>query len=383
MNLAIIKKNFDENGGGAERYAAAVAAGLSKRGHSIAVLSEKFVQPKTAEIRFVKVQRSVFRGFSRTSNFHRSVQKSLKNLDYDLSYALSRSFPTDIFRVSEQIHAVWAETGLSPAERLNPRHLELLSIEHQIFSPENTKALVCNSELTKKQIAERFKYPDEQIFHIRNGVDRSKFYPAGQAEICEIRRKLNLEGGRAVLLFPAGNFKIKGISSIVRTIRSLPPELRDEILVLAIGGDIDKSQLSLFEKNGLENLFRYDGRVKNMRDYYLASDLLFYPSVYEPFGNVCLEAAACGVPSLTTELNGSSELVDHGKSGFLVADAGRSDEMAKHISAFISMDKDKKMDFSRAAYKASLPYDWDRHMDELEALFRRLSIQRSQIMSPR
>lgn len=370
MEIAILKKKYDDSGGGAERYTAKVASALSIRGHEVSVLAETFRSSALCNINFIKIQRSNFKGFSRTANFHAMVQKTLKGHKFDLVYSVSRTYPTDIFRISEQIHAEWIRIAYKSWQRLNPRHFELLRLEKKIYSVKNTKALVTNSMLTKAQVIKNFGYPEEKIHFIRNGVDRQTFYPSsGPDEISEIRRSLQLPENKLILLFPAGNFKIKGFDSIIKTLLLLEPGLRANIFIAAVGGDLDRSGTSLLEKYGLEKNVRFEGRQSRMRDYYAASDLLFYPSLYEPFANVCLEACACGLPVLTTALNGSSELVTHGSGGYVVPSAGDTVKMAEHISEFFNMPMSGRAKFAETALMNSLPYDWDKHLDALEKLF--------------
>lgn len=49
------------------------------------------------------------------------------------------------------------------------------------------------------------------------------------------------------------------------------------------------------------------GGVKEPRPYFLASDLFVLPTLYDPFSNACLKAAAYGLPVLTTDGNGFAE----------------------------------------------------------------------------
>lgn len=52
--------------------------------------------------------------------------------------------------------------------------------------------------------------------------------------------------------------------------------------------------------------------------YYAASDCFVFPSYREGFPNVVLEAGAMGLPSIVTDINGSREIIEHGKNGLIV-----------------------------------------------------------------
>jgi len=96
MKIAILKKDYDMYGGGAERYAVKACEGLAARGHDVSVLSETFNGHLFDNLRHVRVGRKIFAGFSRTTAFHREVQAALKPSEYDVSVGLSRTFPWDM-----------------------------------------------------------------------------------------------------------------------------------------------------------------------------------------------------------------------------------------------------------------------------------------------
>lgn len=372
VKIAIVKKKFCESGGGgAERYAAKVCSELLKRGYDLKIYAEEIINVPADKYNFVRVPKTLLYGFSTTTNFHAAVQRQLRKDNSDLVYAISRTYPADLLRVSDQIYAVWIKKILRRKFYfLNPRHLELLRLEKKIFNPSNSGKIIVNSLLVKRQLISEFSFPEENIRHIRNGVDRTIFFPArDKNEICEIRKNLRLPENKFVFLFPACNFKIKGIECIIKTLENLDPTVKDKILILAVGGDIDSSGAKKMDKLGIGHLFRFDKRTERMRDYYVASDMLFFPSLYEPFANVCLEASACALPILTTEMNGSSELVRHGSSGFVVSEAMDFKAMSQAICDFIRLDAETRAKFAEESFKNSLPYDWDKHIDELEKLF--------------
>ena len=378
MEIALIKKNYDPCGGGAERYASEICSRLAKKGHRILIFSESFRNAEDTDACLIRVPRTSLRGFSRTSNFHSAVRKILKPHKFDISYSLSRTYPSDVFRVSEQIHTEWIKIAYPNWQKYNPRHREILKLEEKIYSPENTSAVVTNSMLTKKQIVANFAYPEERIHFIGNGVDRAKFFPpSGKDEICEIRGKLGFPEDKFVLLFIAANFKIKGFKSILETLSRIPCEIRGKLLVVAVGGNLDNRGAEKLEKHGLEKLVRFEGRRENMRDYYVGSDMLFYPSLYEPFANVCLEACACGLPVLTTATNGSSEVIDHNSGGFVVPSPADTELMAGHIVRFMDMSSADRKSFSENATKGAERYDWDEHIVQLEKLFEALIKKRT------
>lgn len=373
MRIGLIRRKYDPGGGGAEKVAANFVGQFTARGHSVSVLSESFEADQTDNLNWIRVPKGIMPSFSRTFSFHRNVQKLLSKLQFDVTYSMCRTFPVDIFRVTEQLHAVWLPVNYSSFAALNPRHRSILKLERKVLSPENTRYVVTNSKLTARQVVERFAYPSDRITVIRNGVDREKFFPARDAsEKAFLRETLGLDPEKYILLFVADNFRIKGLTQALKTLAGLDAELKRNTLLLVIGGDDPAPYRKTASGLGVSGNILFAGSRTNMRDYYAAADLLFYPSLYEPFANVCLEACACALPVLTTAMNGSSELVEDGGNGYLVSDAGKIEEMRKKVSEFAKLASNMRISFTKNALRAAEGYTWDNHVDKLEEFFYRV-----------
>lgn len=366
MKIALIKKDFKSRGGGAERYAREVATRLAKLGNHIYVHSETFENSLEINgIFHIPVHKKFFRGFSATVRFHRTVQKMIDRGQYDVIYSISKTYPSDVFRVTESLHCEWMKIRYSGIQRLNPRHSQILRLEKQIFKPTNTKFVLCNSNMIKEQICSNFPYPPERIFVIRNGVDHEEFYPSSFTERCEIRRRLKLDEQNLVLLFAASDFRIKGLEFALRAIAILPEKLKKKLVFLILGsGNKDYFVKLAIELGILQNL-RFEGSVSSMRDYYLASDILLHPTLYEPFANVCLEALACGLPVITTRTNGASELINEPENGYLVMMADRYGDIADKIEKYSLLSEGARQTMSIKALERSRGLSWDKHVEEL------------------
>jgi glycosyltransferase involved in cell wall biosynthesis len=109
---------------------------------------------------------------------------------------------------------------------------------------------------------------------------------------------------------------------------------------LKIGAKIDPSDMSYFD-NRIKPLLggagvQFLGEVGSREKVELlggAAALLFPISWPEPFGIVMIEAMACGVPVIAYPLGSVPEIVEHGLTGFVVADADRAVEAVKEIDS--------------------------------------------------
>ena len=384
MKIAIIKRKYmSEGGGGAERYARMIANGLIQKGHTIYILAKNFIGEESVNLIHIPVPSSHGINSSGNTAFHKSVQKILpkerNKYNFDIVYSISRTYPSDIFRVTEQVHIEWMKLFYSSIQKMNPRHRGILNLEKHIFQLKSTKAVVSNSQLVKDLVVKHYGFPAERIHVLRNGIDRSIFFPpTSPAEKQKLRRDLisdTITDNTIVLSFTSENFKIKGLDFAIQAISKLKPELQNKTLLAVLGGDNPAEFQKLADSLGVGNNITFLGRHKNPRNFYASADLMLYPSMGEPFGNVCLEACACGVPVLTTECNGSCEVVDPGKNGYIISSASDVDKMTEYINDFIRLDSVEKDDFSKNAVQATEPYSWDKHVDQLEKLIQEVRLE--------
>lgn len=89
---------------------------------------------------------------------------------------------------------------------------------------------------------------------------------------------------------------------------------------------------------------------------YASSDIFFFPSDTETFGNVTLEAMASGLPSVVADATGSRSLIKHGESGFVIP-VESSDKFYTFIEKLINDDK-LRLKMSLSAIEKADEYSW-------------------------
>ena len=110
-----------------------------------------------------------------------------------------------------------------------------------------------------------------------------------------------------------GNFERKGLRLILESLARLP-DLDVELTV--IGGT--RGETAEYERLVQDVRVRFVGFQEDVRPYLAASDAFVFPSAYEVFPLVCLQAAAAGLPLLVTRLYGVEEFMRDGETGWIV-----------------------------------------------------------------
>lgn len=328
MKIAIIRAEVSYTKGGAERYAANLCRELCEMGHEVWLLSEKLGVDVHPGIQHVPIKVRHLSSATRHRSFHENAQAALTAIQPDQTIALSRSFPSDAFRVSDPLHCFWMGIRYpgrfrSFVEHLNPRHRTILGLERAIFDPQNTRTIVTNSQLSKALIAEFYpNYPQERIRVIYNGVDHAQFRGKNQ-----MRKSSSLQ-----LLFVGQDFKRKGLTAVISAVAAAIAQGCDCRLSV-VGRDEPSPYQAQANLLGIGDKVRFTGSTKNIAVAYQEADLFVFPSHYDPFANVVLECLACGTPVITTTTNGSSEVVLEGKNGYVLE--GQSSCLAADISSRI------------------------------------------------
>jgi glycosyltransferase involved in cell wall biosynthesis len=153
-------------------------------------------------------------------------------------------------------------------------------------------------------------------------------------------------------------------------LRQLVPDLRVSIA----GSGPERAALERLSSSlGLANVVRFTGRLEtsDIACLYRDADLVLNPSRADNTPNSLLEAAACGVPIVTTNVGGVPYLVEHGRTAWLVpADSPR--EMAEAMSHVLG-DADLRQQLCAAASELAASCSWTVVRNQWLGLYRRLA----------
>ncbi len=148
---------------------------------------------------------------------------------------------------------------------------------------------------------------------IPNGVDVKAFRPDAGAR-AEVRRELAL--GDEFVWIAAGRLEpVKDYPTLLRAMAAVDASAR---LLIAGSGSLEHELRSLAARLGLDGRVRWLGFVPQVERFMQAADGFVLSSLWEGLPTALLEAAACALPAVATNVAGTSEAVIDGKTGFLV-----------------------------------------------------------------
>jgi UDP-glucose:(heptosyl)LPS alpha-1,3-glucosyltransferase len=212
-------------------------------------------------------------------------------------------------------------------------------------------------------------YPRARIELTPNGVDTERFRPSGKARIA-LRRAYGIDEDGRVALFVGGNWDHKGLPIAIAAIakaRAMGAVI-DRLLVVG-AGDVARFHEIACE-NGVEERVTFLGPREDVERFYQAADLFVLPSLYEAFSLVLLEAAACGLPIVTTAVNGTEEL-NSVKGSVLTVDR----TVSAFAQAIVRVCEDERLarEMRRAARESAASYTWERSVREVMRVYAELA----------
>jgi glycosyltransferase involved in cell wall biosynthesis len=179
--------------------------------------------------------------------------------------------------------------------------------------------VICCSEYMAYEVREFFQVPSDKVDVVPNGVDIGRFEMWNGVDLTHFRNRYALPGEK--IIFYVGRVVYeKGVHILVeaasRVLESYP---HAKFVVAGTGDMLAESQHRAWEL-GIAHKVLFTGFIPDEeRDrLFKVADCAVFPSLYEPFGIVTLEAMAAGAPVVVSEVGGLKEVVEHAETGITV-----------------------------------------------------------------
>jgi UDP-glucose:(heptosyl)LPS alpha-1,3-glucosyltransferase len=245
------------------------------------------------------------------ARFAQEAQRAAESCD--VIFSLERVFSCDVYRAGDGVHRAWLERRgvFEPAWRrwlrwTNRKHRELLKLERALFSLGGAGRVIANSRMVRDEIVAHYNYPADCISVIENGYDAPPLEPG----LRERRRaELGLAPDVYVALFAGSGWERKGLHAAIDAAADV---LGLTLLVAGKGKPFT-----------VPATVKFLGPRRDLQPDFAAADVFVLPTIYDPFSNACLEALAAGLPVITTNANGFSEIITDGMHGSICSPGDR------------------------------------------------------------
>lgn len=221
----------------------------------------------------------------------------------DIYLSLERISCPDIYRAGDGVHKVFLQ--IEKKSKFNPLHLVYLYLEKRCFT--NSKMIIANSNMVKNEIVSTYNIDEKKIKVIYNGFPLEKFDKEKSKE--NLEKEFSFDLKEKIILYVGSGFKRKGVKEFLEILSKLKNK---NFRAFIIGKEKKMDSYKILAKNlGLENKVVFTGARSDVKDFYTMSDIFLFPTRYEPFSNVVLEAMNYENVVITTKQNGASEILSN------------------------------------------------------------------------
>ncbi|MEN8181036.1 MAG: glycosyltransferase family 4 protein [Myxococcota bacterium] len=377
MNIVVFSKEFPPEIGGLETYSRMTAEFLARRGHAVTAFARAMPGDRAFDetCGFEVVRYPEASGIS--TLYRRRLGRRLRGLVGERrADVVFLPFWSRFSSVVTQLHlrhgtvyvpAIHGEEVIFPAwepSRKQRRVVEGLK---------RSQRTIASCHETERRLLALGVLP-ERIRVIHPGVDPKQF-PHDPELVSRLRERHGLAGKR-VLLTAAHLRAKKGQDYVIRALAGLGEELSDLHYVLVGGGGSGESLQALAHELGLGERVALAGEVsaEELAAYYHLCDAFIMTTravddrqKTEGFGQVYVEAAACGKPSIGADVGGVPDAVLDGETGLLV-DSSDPESIAAGIRTLFTDDALRQRLGRCAGRRAHGELRWDRVIAKVETV---------------
>ncbi|WP_216829224.1 N-acetyl-alpha-D-glucosaminyl L-malate synthase BshA [Alkalihalobacterium elongatum] len=188
-----------------------------------------------------------------------------------------------------------------------------------------------------KDIETIYNFIDERVYYKRNNT--------------ELKRRYRINEDEKVIVHISNFRPVKRVKDVILSFSKINEYVPSKLLLIGDGPELTVA-CQLVKELGIEEQVLFLGSQKDVAEILSISDLLLLLSEKESFGLVALEAMACGVPVIGTNIGGIPEVIDDGKTGYICELGDIAMISDKAITLLSDGDLQEKM--SKNAYQRVL-----------------------------
>ncbi len=210
----------------------------------------------------------------------------------------------------------------------------------------------------------------EKFIELPFGITHN-FYPAEKN--LDLLNKYNIPADKKIIMNLGGldrNHYFKGVNNLISACAKIKSD--DWHLLLVGSGDLISNLKEQAKNLNIADKITFAGRARDeeLPDFYRLAEVFVLPSIdkSEAFGIVLIEAMACGIPIIASNLHGVRTVVDENKTGFLVT-PGDVDDLHNKIEKIISNPELRDKFSIQARKRVEENYFWDDIGDQLIKIY--------------
>jgi L-malate glycosyltransferase len=346
---------------------------LAERGHEIHFISSSI------PFRLKKVYCNIY-----YHEVHVNQYSVFQYPPYDLALAskmaeVAKREKLDLLHVHYAIpHAVCAYLAkqmvgdqLKIVTTLHGTDITVLGYDHSLsdmirFGIEQSDIVTAVSHSLVKQTYELLQ-PNKDILTVYNFIDDRVYYKKDSAHL---RSEYGIKPEEKVIIHVSNFRKVKRVPDVIKAFDIIRKEMPAKLLLVGDGPEMTIVS-QLVEDLNLADYVLFLGKQENLEELYSISDLKLLLSEKESFGLVLLEAMACGVPCIGTNIGGIPEVISDGDTGF-ICEVGNVEEIAERAIQILSDEQLHKTMAVNSIHRVKTKFNAHAIVQEYETIYKNL-----------
>ncbi len=389
MKIALVIDHLDPRRGGAEQWTFQHAERLLARGHEVHVVAQGVNGPGgTPGHRAAPARPDPF---GAPSGGRGRMPRS-NDLKVDMVHDIGMGWHSHVLQSEDGSRLAqweqkllllpsWQRPWKRAMLRVLPRYRDFRRLMARQFG-EPQRIVIAVSQMCARDYQRYHDVPAERIRLVYHGTDNERFSPVHRDRWREqIRDRLGVCEDEVLLLFVGHDYQRKGLATAVRAANRLAAEGAPVRLVVVGGKKRRGAPLSggtrysgSLPADSPGSVAIHVGAIDDPVPYYAAADVFVLPTFYDPCSLSVSEAAASGLPSVTTRFNGAAELLTEGVDGSVISDPADDAELAAALRPLLEQGVRQRM--GEAARKLALKHSLDRNCDQIVSIYQQIAGQK-------
>lgn len=379
MDIALCYESVLPERGGCETYIADLTRRLVRDGHRVHLYACRWdasVLPDSVVFHRPDVPSGP--RFLRPWRFGYACEQALRDADHDLSMGFDKTWGQDVLYPQGGLHVASAMHNRKKYRHatigwlaglgkwLDPASWSFARLERKQYLGPHRPMIIVNSRMVQGHFQRFYGIPPAQVHIVPSAIDPDRFLADDRPKRrADERGRWNVGEDETVALFVAMNYRLKGLAPLLRAVAQLPTDLRFRLAV--VGHPNDAQYQRLAHRLGIADRVRFLGFRADPKAAYFAADFLVHPTFYDPCSLVVLEALACGLPIVTSQFNGASELMTPPAEGLIVANPHDGLVLAEAMGKLC--DPATRRNCAAAARVSAHRWTFEHHYQRLMELF--------------
>ncbi len=352
LKIAFVLDRYLPSRGG-ESYFSRLVRELSNRGHEVHIFATVVEEDQGTEYQLHQIPVLRYPHSLRIFSFLRNSAHAVQQYDFDIIHGVGRTLAMNIFNPHGGVEKAYLKQDFCSITNrfyyvykflkryLSLQHYVKVWIQRRQYVNDKVRKIIAISPMVKEDIVRYYGVPEEKIAVVFNCVDLGRFHPKNRTIFRKAKREdLGIDDSALLLLFAGNNYRLKGLEPLLHALIYLRRWFPNQPFhLLIVGRGRIGRYMAMARKLGVSDFTLFLGSVKEMEQYYAASDIYVHPTFYDSCSLTVLEALASGLPVITSRFNGAADVIVSNKGGKILENPADVEELAESIAFYFDEDR--------------------------------------------